>query len=267
VEASKRDGYTFTIGESTGAYKFDDDILGMKTGDKKTVEKVFPTDGEDKENAGKALKFDLTIKSLKKRDLPELTDDFAQDVDEKFKTMDDLRAGIKDRMRKHLEDTEKALKINALYKALMEKNPVDIPESMIRIETESRYRSFAQRMGIDPAAMARSLTDADYERSRPEITNTVHSTLLMQKLLEQLQIEPSQADIDAEIKRVAGEAGQTEEEVRKYYVDENGQTNEYVKDEIRQRLLNDKLLAENTVNTGKTVSFDELLKEVHGGAN
>jgi trigger factor len=95
IAGSQREGFVFTIGSGENIYKIDDEIIGMKKDDTKEITKTYDADFADKELAGTTKKIKVTVTALKIRDLPELDDELAQDVNEKYKTLDDLKADIK----------------------------------------------------------------------------------------------------------------------------------------------------------------------------
>ena len=97
IAGTKREDFVFTVGTGENLYKVDDDIIGMKKGDSKEITKEFKKDYEDSDLAGKTVNLKVTVKAVKIRDLPALDDDFAQDCNEKYKTLQDMKDDIKNR--------------------------------------------------------------------------------------------------------------------------------------------------------------------------
>jgi trigger factor len=128
----QRKDFVFTLGSNTNVYQFDDDIIGMKKDQTKEFDKKFPGEHIEPELAGKKRKVLITLTSLKEKQLPALDDDLAQDVDEKYKTLDDLKKHIKERLEKNLEVKLRDVKTSELLKKIMENTPVILPESMIK---------------------------------------------------------------------------------------------------------------------------------------
>jgi trigger factor len=152
IDGKRREDWIFTIESSTGGLFSGDDIVGMKAGEKRVIKKdiaeaVAGVNGNNGAQ-GETVSFEITLKSLRKRELVDLDDDFAQDVDEKYKTLDALKAGLKDRLEKQLAAMEKNQKLNAIYRALIEKNPMDIPESMIKMGMVNHFRDIANNIGM-----------------------------------------------------------------------------------------------------------------------
>ena len=95
IAGSERSDFVFTVGSGENIYKIDDEIIGMKKDETKDITKKYKKDDADPELAGQTKKIRVTIKAVKLRDLPALDDDFAQDCNEKYKTLADMKADIK----------------------------------------------------------------------------------------------------------------------------------------------------------------------------
>ncbi|MDR2370881.1 MAG: trigger factor [Treponema sp.] len=264
VPGAERQDFVFTLGSGYNIYKFDDEVAGMKKGETKDFEKTFPADFSDPELAGKTKKLRVTLTALKEKKLPDLDDDFAQDVDEKYKTLDDLKNSIRSRLEKNLEKRLRDVRISRLLEKLVENTPVDIPESMIRIELESRWRSLARRFNA-PVEEIIKMMEKDGKTAeeiqnewRPEAVKALHSRLIVETLMEDLSLAVSDEELEKEFENMA-EGGETAvEEIKKYYKD-NSMT-EYLKEEIRERKLFDLLLAENKIKPGKRENYLDLMR-------
>ena len=95
---TKREAFVFEVGTGYNVYKVDDEVLAMKKGETKVVTKTFPEDFETKALAGKTVMLRVTLNSVKEKKLPEINDELAQDISEKFKTLDDLKADIRKKL-------------------------------------------------------------------------------------------------------------------------------------------------------------------------
>ena len=94
IEGSQRQDFVFTIGSGQNIFKFDDDIIGMKKNETKEITKTYDKDFEDKDLAGTTKKIKVSLTALKVRNLPDLDDELAQDVNEKYNTLEDMKADI-----------------------------------------------------------------------------------------------------------------------------------------------------------------------------
>ena len=136
IEDSKREGFVFTVGSGENIYKIDDEIVGMKKDETKTVTKKYDKKDPDENLAGKTKKISVTVTAIKVKDIPPLDDDLAQDVSEKYKTLDDLKNDIKRQMETSKTRKLAELKSQSLLEQLVEKNPFDLPVSMVKAEQD-----------------------------------------------------------------------------------------------------------------------------------
>jgi len=262
---SERQDFAFPLGSERNIHKFDDNIIGMKKGETKEFSKSYPEDFIDNELAGKTKKIKVTLKALKVKNLPDLDDDLAQDVDEKFKTLEDLKNSIRERLNKDLTRRQKDMKINAVLENIVENTPVEIPESMLKMELDSRWRNLARRFNTDPEGlfkmMGNSASGAEsiLEEWKPEATKALHSRLIIETLIEDLKLEASEEEMEKEIERQAAESGAEIDEVKKYYEAERAK--EYLKEEIKERKVFDILLEKNTIKTGKKERYIDLISK------
>jgi trigger factor len=263
LDATKREDFVFTLGSGYNLYKFDDEVAGMKKGETKDIEKTYPGDFADKDLAGRTIKLRITLTALKKKILPELDDDFAQDVDEKFKTLEDLKVNIKERFSRNLDKRLRDIKLNNLLEKIMQGVPVEIPESMIRIELESRWRNLARRFNTSPedllkimGASGKTAEEISAEW-RPDVLKALHSRLIVESLMEELGLEAADNEMEKEYEKMAEESGQPIEDIKKYYEQDNMRM--YLKEEIKERKLFDLLLAENTIKKGKKEKYLDLV--------
>jgi trigger factor len=260
---SERQDFVFTLGSGYNIYKLDDDVLGMKKGETREILKTYPEGEDDSPLGGKTIKLRVSLTALKERKLPDLDDDLAQDVDEKYHTLEDLKTNIRETLTQNLENRLRDIRINGLLEKIMADTPVDIPESMIRLETESRWRNFARRLNAAPEDLRRSMeqngqdASAIMEEWRPAARKALHSRLIVETLMEDLKLEAGDEDLGAEIERLAARDRALEEDIKKYYEQED--MKEYLKEDIKERKLFDMLLAENTSTPGKKENYLDLM--------
>ena len=264
VPGSERQDFTFTLGSSYNIYKFDEEVTGMKKGETREFSKSYPEDFEDKEMAGKTKKLKVTLTALKSKKLPDLDDDLAQDVDEKFKTLLDLKNSIRDRLSKDLEQRLRSIKISKLLEKITENTPVEIPESMIKMELDSRWRNLAKQLNTDANGLFQMMGNAPerteklIEAWRPDATKALHSRLIIETLLEEQKFEVSEEEMEKELVKIAEESQTSLEEVKKYYAEER--IKEYLKENIKETRLFDQFLEKNKIKTGKKEKYLDLLK-------
>jgi trigger factor len=262
IPNSERQDFVFTLGSGMNIYKFDDDIQGMKKGETREFAKSYPADDKDNTLAGKTIKLRVTLTALKIKKLPDLDDDLAQDVDEKFKTLEDLKQSIRERLDKDLDRRIRDIKVNKILEKIMESTPVDIPESMMRLELDSRWRNLARRFGTESDKLFKMMDSAPegaqgiLDSWKPDANKALHSRLIVETLMEDLKLDASDEEIKKELERQAAENDIPLEDYEKYY--EQEQLKEYLKEDIKERKLFDRLIAENTIKPGKKQKYLDL---------
>lgn len=265
VAGTARQDFVFAIGSGYDIYKFDDDIVGMKKDEEKTIVKDYPADFADKDLAGKKKTLKVKITKIKIKQLPELNDDLAQDVSEKYKTLDDLRADIRKRLEENLEAKIRELKIKAVLDQLVESSTIDLPESMVALEMENRFSQFAKQFGADAERMVKIIESSGktkqdlFSEWREPVEKALKSQLIVTKLLETEKVEASDADIEEEIKKISERSSMSVDEVKAQYEKEHAL--HYLKEELEERRLFDTIFAAGTVKQGDKAKYVDLFKE------
>jgi trigger factor len=266
VAGSERQDFTFEIGTGYNLYKFDDEVIGMKKGETKVIEKSFPADYEYKELAGRKVRVELKLTNLKAKKLPALDDELAQDVSEKYKTLADLKADLNKQLEKRLADKLQQLREKAIIEALLAKTPVDLPASMVNAELAMRWENLKQQMGMDSdEKLDRILSFSGKTRAdllgewKPSAEKGIATRLLLEKLAEEGKYECTDADLDAEWKRMSEESGLSVDEVKAEY-DKRGSL-EYLKDRVKEDKLLADIIAAAKVKKGKKLAFVDLFAD------
>jgi trigger factor len=263
VTGTEREDFTFTLGSGYNIYNFDDEVTGMKKGEAREFAKAFPEDFSNKEFAGKTKKIKVTLTALKVKKLPDLDDDLAQDVDEKYKSLDDLKNSIRERFNKDLEGRLRNMKINGILEKIMENTPVEIPESMLRVELDSRWRNTARYLNTDPDGLYKIMGNSPekaksvIEDWKPDAVKGLHSRLIIEILMEDLKLEASDVEVEKEIEKLARESETGVDEIRKRYEDER--MKEYLKEEIKEQKVYALLLEKNMIKPGKKENYMDLI--------
>jgi len=261
VPGSERQDFVFTLGSEYNLYRFDEELVGMKKGETRDITKTFPGDYVPKDLAGKTLSIRVTLSALKEKKLPDLDDELAQDVDEKYHTLEDLKNSIRDRLNKNLEKRTRDLTVSKILEKVLETTPIDLPESMVSLELDGRFRNLARRFNTSAEELIRTLDKTGRETEqlrsewRPDAEKALKSRLIVETLMQDLQMEASDEDVDDEIEKFIAESDNPEEKenIKKYYDQEN--IRDYLKEEIRERKLFDLFMAENKVIKGETESY------------
>lgn len=265
LDNTKREDFVFTIGSGQNIYKFDDDIIGMKKGESKTLTKSWDKDFEDSELAGQTKKIGVTLKALKQRNLPDLDDELAQDVNEKYKTLADMKADITKNLETALENRLREIKANALLEQLVEKNPITLPKSMLDAETEARWHMMAQRFQTSPDQLEKLVAASGQTKEdmlkqwAGDSEKMLKSRLIVEHLLKERNITVTPEDLEAEYVKIAGGAQISVEEVKKHYAD--AAKKEYLIDDMKEQKLYAQLFSEVKITKGDKTAFADLFKK------
>ncbi|MCQ2611412.1 MAG: trigger factor [Treponema sp.] len=264
VEGSKREGFVFTVGTGENIYKIDDEIIGMKKNETKEITKTYAKDDADADLAGKTKKISVTVTALKVKNIPALDDDLAQDVNAKFKTLDDLKADLKRQMETAAARRVKELKNNDLLSQLVEKNAFDLPASMIKAELDGRWNMMAQQFGTTPDQLEKMILasgqtkEVMLEQWTGDSEKMLKSRIIVDNLIRERNISVTPEEIEASYAKIAEEGGMTVEEVKKHYADPRSK--EYLIDDAKETKLYDELYKEVKVSKGDKIAFADLFK-------
>ena len=266
IAGTERSDFVFTVGSGENIYKIDDEIIGMKKDETKEITKKYKKDDPDEELAGKTKKISVTIKAVKLRDLPALDDDFAQDCNEKYKTLADMKADIKKNMETAKNRRVRELKNNSLLEQLVEKNKFDIPSSMLAAELDGRWRMMAQQFQTSPEQLEKMITasgqtkEAMLKEWTGDSEKMLKSRIIVDSLIRDRNISVTPEEIEAQYAKIAEEGGMTVEEVKKHY--EDPRSKEYLIDDAKENKLYEQLYSEVKVSKGDKLSFKELFANV-----
>ena len=262
IASTKREEFTFTLGTAENVYKIDDDLIGMKKGESKEVSKTYDKDEKDAELAGKTKKYSVTVKQIKVRNLPALDDELAQDVNEKFKTLDDLKKDIMQKLENARTNKINEIKTNDLLSALVEKNPFEIPASMLSAELDGRWRMMAQQFQTTPEELDKMITASGQKKEdmlkewTGDAEKMLKSRIIVDNLLKERNISVTPEEIESEYQKIADANGISVDEVKQHYADPRSK--EYLIDEAKEQKLYKEIFAEVKVTKGDKTSFKDL---------
>ena len=262
ITDTKREDYVFTVGSGENLYKIDDEVVGMKKDETKEITKNYKKDFENSDLAGKTVKLNVTVKAVKIRDIPALDDDFAQDVNDKYKTLQDMKDDLKKNMELAVSRRVKEMKNNSLLEQLVEKNKFDIPASMLAAELDGRWRMMAQQFQTTPEQLDKMIAAAGQSKEAMlnewtgDSEKMLKSRIIVDSLIRARNISVTPEEIEEQYKRIADEGGMTVEEVKKHY--EDPRSKEYLIDDTKGNKLYDQLYKEVKVSKGDKISFKDL---------
>lgn len=207
-EGGKAEDYTLVLGSHSFIDNFEDQLVGKSIGDDVEVNVTFPEQYQAEELQGKPALFKVKIKEIKVKELPELDDDFAQDVSE-CDTLDAYKEEVKSKLVKTKEDDIKREKEDAVIEKIIENATMEIPEQMVDAQTRQMTQEFAQRLqsqglSLEQYMQFTGLTPQKMqEELKPQALKRIQSRLVLEAVVEAEKIEATQEDIEKEIENMA----------------------------------------------------------------
>ena len=223
-EGGKGENHPLEIGSHSFIEGFEDQLVGHNAGEEVEVNVTFPEKYQAAELAGKPAVFKVKINEIKTKELPELNDEFAQDVSE-FDTL----AEYKEDLRKHLEVSKendaKRTKEDEAIKKIIDKSTMELPDAMIDTQCENMINEFAQRISQSGLTMDQYMQfsgmtiDGLKEQVRPEAITRIQSSLVLEQIAKEENIEVSDEEINAEVEKMAAQYGMEADKLKEYLGD------------------------------------------------
>ena len=223
-EGGKGENHPLEIGSHTFIDTFEDQLVGKNAGDEVEVNVTFPEQYQAADLAGKPATFKVKINEIKAKELPELDDEFAQDVSE-FDTLAEYKESLKKNLQEKKENDAKRTKEDEAVQKIIDKSKMDIPEAMIDTQCETMIEEFAQRIAQSGLSMDQYLqfsgltVDALKEQVRPEALSRIQASLVLEQIAKEENIEVSDEEVDAEIEKMAASYGMEADKLKEYMGD------------------------------------------------
>ena len=223
-EGGKGENHSLEIGSHSFIDTFEDQLVGKNVGDEVDVNVTFPEQYHAADLAGKPALFKVKINEIKAKELPELDDEFAQDVSE-FDTLAEYKEDVKKRLVEQKENEAKRTKEDEAIQKIIDKSTMEIPEAMIQTQCENMVNDFAQRIAQSGLSMEQYMqfsgltVDKLMEQVRPEAETRIKSSLVLEQIAKEENIEVSDADIDAEVEKMAAAYGMEADKLKEYMGD------------------------------------------------
>ena len=256
----KGEDYPLTIGSGTFIPGFEDQLIGHKTGETVDVNVTFPEEYGAKDLAGKAALFKVTIKGVKEKQVPAADDEFASEVSE-FDTLDEYKKDLKKTIKEEKEKQAAAANENAVVAKVVENATLEIPAPMVEMQVEQMYYDYQMRLqqqGIpmDQYLQITGLTKEKLEEQmKPSAENNIKSSLVLEAIQKQENIEASDEKVEEEFKKIAEQYKMKYEDLVKTVTDSQ---KESVKRELSIQATIDMLVAEaNFVKAEKKAKKEE----------
>ena len=223
-EGGKGENHPLEIGSHSFIDTFEDQLVGKNAGDEVEVNVTFPEKYQAADLAGKPAMFKVKIHEVKCKELPELNDEFAQDVSE-FDTLEEYKADVKKHLEVEKENEAKKTKEDEAIQKIIDKSTMEIPEAMIETQCENMVNEFAQRLAQSGLSMEQYMQfsgltlDKLKEQVRPEAETRIKSSLVLEQIAKDEKIEITDEELDAEIEKMAAQYGMEADKLKEYIGD------------------------------------------------
>ena len=221
-EGGKGENYPLVIGSGSFSPGFEEQLIGAKIGEDVEVNVTFPEHYQSEDLAGKDAVFKCKILKITKKVLPELNDEFADDVSE-FDTLEEFKADIKNRLTARKEEQARVEKENKVVDAIVADSEIEIPEPMLRAQQEQIVNEFAQRVQSQGINIDQyfSYTGGSREKMMEEVKDQaekrIRTRLCMEEIVKAENIVATDDDFEAELKKLAEAYGMKADDVRSFF--------------------------------------------------
>lgn len=237
-DGGKAESHELEIGSGAFVPGFEDQLVGMNIDEDKEIKVTFPKEYFSRDLAGKEAIFKVKLHEIKKKELPELDDEFAKDVSE-FDTLDELKKSIKEKLEKNNEQRIKYETEDATMKAICAEAKLDIPSGMIDLEIDNMLRDFEQRLSYQGLNLEQYLkmvgrTEEEMRKEyEPQAIEAIKSRLVLEAIIKAEKIEASEEEVNAKMEEMAKNYGKKVEELSK---------NENLKNYLEEGIKSEKAL-------------------------
>ncbi len=263
-EGTKREDFVFTIGTGYNLYKIDDDLVGMKKNEEKIITKNYDEDFDPPALAGRSVVLKVKVKEVKEEQLPPLDDELAQDVNEDFKTLDDLRQDVKKQLQDKADEKIEYEKIQQILDKLVETSDITLPLSMVNAEQESNWRYFLQQSYSTEEMMLKLLAQKGQTKEdmlaswEEEAGKSVKTKLILNRIIKDEKIEVPGEELDEAIARQAEMYGMPIENLKKLFKGEH--LEESIEGDLKRKKVLDFLLENAKIKkNAEKVNFNDLM--------
>lgn len=207
-EGGKGTDYPLTIGSHSFIDTFEEQLIGKNIGEEVEVNVTFPEEYHAEDLKGKPAMFKVTVKEIKKKELPELDNDFVEDVSE-FSTVEEYKESIKKNIEEKKVNEAKAAKEDAVIEKIIEGAKMEIPEPMIDSQVRQMAEDFARRLSAQGLSLEQyfqytGLTaEMLVEQMKPQALKRIQSRLVLEAVAEKENFEVTEEEIEKEVTDMA----------------------------------------------------------------
>lgn len=220
-DGGKAENSPLELGSHSFIDTFEDQLVGHKAGEEVDVNVTFPEQYHAADLAGKPALFKVKINDITTKELPKLDDEFASEVSE-FETLAEYKEELKKRLEEQKAVEAKRTQEDEAIAAIVEASEMEIPEAMIRTQCEDMVNEFAQRIAQSGLSMEQYMQFSGQtiqglmDQVRPEAETRIKTSLVLEAIVKEQNIEATDADVDAEIEKMAAMYGMDAAQLKEY---------------------------------------------------
>ncbi len=220
------ENYDLTVGSHSFIPGFEEQLVGLGVGEEKDVEVTFPEDYHQKDLAGKPAVFHCKVNGIKTKVLPELNDEFADEVSE-FTTLEEYKADLRSNLQSAKDKDLRNAKQGEAVAAAVEDSKIDIPEAMLRTQEENLANEFAQNLRYQGMQLETYLQytgqtrEQFLEQLKPQAEQRIRNSLVLEAVAAAENIEANEEDLEKEFQKMADQYRTPLENVKKLFEDES----------------------------------------------
>ena len=220
-DGGKGENYPLTIGSHSFIDNFEEQIIGMNIGDEKEINVTFPEEYHAEELKGKPAMFKVKVNEIKEKVLPELDDDFAQDVSD-FDTLAEYKDDLKKTIAERKANEAKAKKEDEAIAKIIESSKMDIPEAMVNTQVNRMLEDFAQRLQMQGLSVEQYFqytgvtAEKIIEDMKPEAVKRIQSRLVLEAVVKAEGLTASEEEFQDELNKMAEQYKMEIEKVKEF---------------------------------------------------
>ncbi|HEX7066087.1 MAG TPA: trigger factor [Bacillales bacterium] len=239
-EGGKAENHSLEIGSGSFIPGFEEQLIGAEAGDEKEVKVSFPEDYHAEELSGKEAVFKVKIHEIKRKELPELDDEFAKDVNQNVETLDELKKELRSNLEEQKKQNAENYQRDTVVEKASDNAEIDLPEVMIENELDRMKQEFEQRLQAQGVTLDMyyqfSGTDENAlrEQMKGDAEKRLRANLTLEAISKAENIEASDEDVEKELENMAETYSQSVEDIKQLLAAQGGGT-DAIKEDLRLR--------------------------------
>lgn len=245
-EGGEVENYSLEIGSGTFLKGFEEQLLGARRGEEREIKVTFPDDYHYVELAGKEATFKVKVKEIKRPQLPELDDNFVQELTEEFSTLEEFKADIEKSLKEDLERRKKIELESMIIEKVAEESKVDVPDVLVEREIDSILSDFEYYLRLQGLSLEQygNMIEGGLEKlreeRRPKAEKRAKANLVLDAIIKKEGIEATEEEVEEKIKEIAGRQNVDIEKAKELFTRQGRR--DIIAHEIRYRKVIDLLV-------------------------